>query len=111
MEAQIMGAIVGGIIVGLVPLILGLKLKQNNMAIGSFIATIIGGFILGIFLSIPICIVTSIIIISKSDQSQKLPYQQTQNSYSNQTSNFCRNCGNQLNTDSQFCPKCGSKVS
>ena len=120
-EELIIGALVGGFVVGLIPLILGLKFKQTGMAVGSFIATIIGSCILGIFLSIPICVISSIIIISRGDQTPKVSYQPQQNigfnqpnpfqnSSQNQGSNFCPNCGNQLNPNSHFCSKCGNRV-
>lgn len=60
--AQILGALLVGALIGAVPLIMGLIKGQNKLAIGGFIACLIGSFVAGFFLSIPLCILFVILI-------------------------------------------------
>ena len=58
----ITGAIVAGAIIGLIPLICGIKKKKTNLAIGGLISCILAHFLLGLFFSIPCSIIFTIII-------------------------------------------------
>lgn len=65
MEAIILGALIGGAIVGLIPLITGIVNKKIGLAIGGFFACLVGGFIFGLFLSVPLCILFMYLILKK----------------------------------------------
>ncbi len=58
----IVGAIVAGVIFGLVPLIIGIKKGKVGLGVGGFIACIVGSFLLGLLLSIPMCALFTILI-------------------------------------------------
>ena len=45
-----------GIVLGLIPLSVGLIRKRSKIAAGGFLACVIGGAILGIFLALPACL-------------------------------------------------------
>ena len=59
----IVGALVMGFLVGLAPLILGVKRGRVGLGVTAIILCIIGNFIAGIFLSIPISIIFIIVIL------------------------------------------------
>ena len=62
----IVGAFISGVIVGCIPLILGFVKKLPLYGVIGFMACIIGSLILGLFLSIPICILFVALIFAKS---------------------------------------------
>ena len=64
----IIGALVTGVLVGLVPLILGLKKNKKGLAWGGFAACIVGSLILGLLLSVPLCILFVILILVLKDK-------------------------------------------
>ena len=55
-----------GILFGLAPLIFGFIKKDRSYAVFGFLGSIIGGAILGIFLSIPVAILFTWLILRKS---------------------------------------------
>lgn len=59
----VVGAVVMGALVGLIPLILGMKRGKTGLGVAGIISCIVGNFILGIFLSIPICIIFVVVIL------------------------------------------------
>ena len=59
----VIGSLVMGALVGLIPLIVGLKKQAKGLAIAGFVACIVANFILGLLLSLPVAIVFLIIII------------------------------------------------
>tara|TARA_Y100001970_G_scaffold222937_1_gene274374 strand:+ start:6955 stop:7191 length:237 start_codon:yes stop_codon:yes gene_type:complete len=63
----IFGALIMGAIIGLIPLILGINKGQKQLGIIGLVSCIVGSLILGLFLSIPIAIVFTIIILTKSN--------------------------------------------
>lgn len=62
MNAVILGALVGGIIVGAIPGIAGMVKGKTGYAIGGFITCVIANLLLGLFLSIPACVVFMFLI-------------------------------------------------
>jgi len=64
--AQIFGSLVMGALIGAFPLTLGFIKKQKGLAIGGFFACWIGSFLLGFFLSIPLCALFIGLILYKS---------------------------------------------
>ena len=70
MVAIIAGGI-AGLICGLFPLIIGLVMKQNNLAIGGIIACIIAGMILGLIAAIPTALGFTIAIAMKGRDARK----------------------------------------
>lgn len=69
----VLGAILIGVICGLMPLITGLVKKQSSLGFIGLIGSIVGGFILGVLLALPIAIVFTIIIVSKKQVVESLP--------------------------------------
>lgn len=63
-DIALMGAALG-LLLGLIPLILGLIKKERSYAVFGFLGSIIGGGILGIFLSIPIVAIFTWLILRK----------------------------------------------
>jgi hypothetical protein len=54
MPSPIIGAIVAGAICGLVPLVYGLARGRTGLAVGGFLACVVGGIILGVLLAVPL---------------------------------------------------------
>jgi MFS family permease len=65
----IVGSLVSGALVGLVPLIMGLKKNFKGLAIGGFVACLVGSFLMGLLLSVPICVVFAVIIAVKAKKA------------------------------------------
>lgn len=66
----IIGAIVAGVVCGLVPLITGLVKGEQSLAWGGFVACIAGGFVLGIILAVPLAILFTVLIVRNSNKRQ-----------------------------------------
>lgn len=62
----LIGSIIGAVL-GLIPLFYGLR-KNLKLALGGFVACIVGGSILGIFASIPLAVIF-VFLISKNAQN------------------------------------------
>ena len=58
----IVGSLVAGALVGLIPLIIGLKKGKKGLAFGGFAACIVGSLIAGLLLNIPMCVLFTILI-------------------------------------------------
>jgi hypothetical protein len=54
MTTAVAAALIAGIVCGLVPLIYGLRRGQTGLAVGGFVACLVGGFVLGLFLAVPL---------------------------------------------------------
>lgn len=67
----VVGALAVGAILGIAPLIVGLKKDKKGLAIGGFVACIVAGFVAGILLALPVCIgfVVAIILVSKKNNA------------------------------------------
>lgn len=65
------GAFLAGVICGLLPLFLGLSYKRLELGVIGLVACIIGGFIRGIFLAIPISVIFTVIILSLGSQAKR----------------------------------------
>ncbi|MDQ3041207.1 MAG: hypothetical protein M3R11_02380 [Acidobacteriota bacterium] len=63
-EIAMMGAALG-LLLGLIPLILGFIKKERSYAVFGFLGSIIGGSILGVFLSLPIVAIFAWLILRK----------------------------------------------
>ena len=62
----IIGALIAGVVCGLVPLVFGLMRGQTALAVGGFVACIAGGFVLGILLALPLAILFTVLIHTQS---------------------------------------------
>lgn len=62
----IIGSLIGGALVGLIPLLFGMKKGQKTLAIVGFVCCVVGSFVLGVFLSVPVAIVFALIIYFKA---------------------------------------------
>ena len=54
-----------GLLLGLIPLVLGFIKKERSYAVFGFLGSIIGGSILGIFLSVPVAAIFTWLILRK----------------------------------------------
>jgi uncharacterized membrane protein len=63
-DVAMMGAALG-LLFGLIPLILGFIKKERSYAVFGFLGSIIGGSILGVFLSVPIVAIFTWLILRK----------------------------------------------
>ena len=63
-DIAMMGAALG-LLLGLIPLILGFIKKERSYAVFGFLGSIIGGSILGVFLSVPIVAIFTWLILRK----------------------------------------------
>ena len=66
----IIGAILAGIVCGLVPLIFGHVRKEKGLAWGGFAACIVAGLILGLILAVPMAIIFTVLIWKNSKDRQ-----------------------------------------
>ena len=67
METEvIVGAIVAGVICGVVPLIVGLTRGETGLAWGGFVSCIVGGFVLGLIAALPLAIIFTVLIVKNS---------------------------------------------
>ena len=67
----IIGAILAGVVCGLVPLITGLVRGEKGLAWGGFAACIVGGFVLGLILAVPLAIVFTVLIWKNSKEKHQ----------------------------------------
>ena len=65
----LVGALVAGALLGLIPLILGRKKGKNGLAIGGFAACVVSGLLLGAVLAVPVCIVFVVLILVLKDKN------------------------------------------
>lgn len=73
----ILGSLLTGALFGLGPLITGNIKQQKSLGIAGFFACLVSGFILGIILALPVCIIFIVLIMVKSKKSintKKCPY-------------------------------------
>ncbi len=68
---MIIGAVLAGIVCGLIPLIFGLVRGEKGLAWGGFGACIVAGFLLGILLALPMAIVFTVLIWKNSKDHQR----------------------------------------
>ena len=64
-SAVIVGALIGGIVIGLIPAVCGAVKEKIGLAIGGFFACVVASFILGLLLSVPVCAVFLFFIFKK----------------------------------------------
>jgi hypothetical protein len=56
MSIAVVAALVAGVICGLFPLVYGLTRGRTSLAAGGFVACVVGGFILGLILAVPMAV-------------------------------------------------------
>lgn len=66
-----MGSLILGTVIGLIPLLVGLKLGKKELAVTGFVCCIAGAFIWGIFLAVPCCIGFTIAIVVRRKKKQE----------------------------------------
>lgn len=59
-----------GALLGLVPGYIGYKRGNKELAAVGFVACVVGSFLLGLYLSIPMCIIFTVIILISSEKKQ-----------------------------------------
>jgi ABC-type Fe3+-siderophore transport system permease subunit len=65
------GAFLGGAIVGLLPLIVALRRGRRTFAFASWASCILANFLLGIFLSVPLAVVLTVVVCCMERQDGK----------------------------------------
>ena len=68
---MILGSVVSGAIIGAIPAISGAVKGKLNLALGGFFACIVASFILGLFLSVPVCAIFMYLIFKKDKTEEK----------------------------------------
>jgi len=72
MQAGILfGALLGGAIVGLLPLIVALRRGRRTFALASWASCILANFLLGILLSVPLAVVLTVVVCCMEKQGEK----------------------------------------
>jgi MFS family permease len=69
--AILFGAFLGGAIVGLLPLIVALRRGRRTFAFASWASCILANFLLGIFLSVPLAVVLTVVVCCMEKPSEK----------------------------------------
>ncbi len=70
----VVGSLVGGALIGLIPLLAGLKVEKKKLAVAGFVSCIVGSFILGLYLSLPCCIgfTVAILVLRKKREPEAI---------------------------------------
>ncbi len=58
-----------GFLLGLIPLITGFLKKEKSYGVFGFLGSLVGGAILGLFLSLPVAVIFTWLILRKSKQA------------------------------------------
>lgn len=66
----LIGSLLVGTVCGLAPLITGLIKKRAGLGIVGFISCLVGSFILGIILGLPVAVIFTLIIALKKDSNE-----------------------------------------
>ncbi len=69
----LVGALIAGAIVGLLPLIVALWRGRRTFALVSWASCILANFILGVFLSIPVAVVLTVVVLCLSRRDARVP--------------------------------------
>jgi flagellar basal body-associated protein FliL len=64
--------LIAGAIVGIWPLIAGIRAEQRNLGISGFFATLLGGAVFGLLLAVPIAVFFAWFIAKKSSSEPKI---------------------------------------
>ena len=107
--AIVVGAIIAGTIFGVLPLALGMHYKQNTLGWIGFASCIVGSFVAGLFLSIPCCIVFTVIILAKKPKPGINP--QDNSDVSKPLTVICPNCSAEVEQGYSYCGNCGASLS
>jgi len=68
--AQIIGSLFMGALIGAFPLTIGFIKGQKKLAVAGVFACLIGSFVAGFFLSIPLCILFVVLIFGADKKSR-----------------------------------------
>ena len=74
--AALIGSLIVGGFLGLVPLICGLVKKRIGLAICGFFACLGGGLLLGLILAVPMCVLFTVLIFVTKSKTAGMPYGQ-----------------------------------
>lgn len=97
--AVVFGALVGGAIIGLIPFLVGKYNGNQNLGLIGLAACVVGNFIAGLLLSIPIAIGFTVAILVTKNKTNRSFYRRR-----------CPNCGAELPQDTLFCNRCGARL-
>lgn len=125
----IIGSLLGGCVIGLLPFIWARKKGYNTLGVVSMLLCMLCNFILGMYLSVPVCIILLIVIAVKKsttnttqNASQTVYQVKSQNigmgeiKDNQQTASmdsqnaYCPYCGVQVEKSVVYCTNCGRKV-
>lgn len=110
--AVILGALIAGALLGLIPGIIGYKKEKQGLAIGGFIACVVGSFLLGLYLSVPICIIFTVIILLSSKKAVQPSSGSAAATYTHSPepgAGRCIKCDAPLSPGQTFCTSCGAR--
>ncbi|WFB34312.1 hypothetical protein P3T73_09075 [Kiritimatiellota bacterium B12222] len=70
----LVGALFVGCVLGVVPLLMGLKQKRNGLAWSAFGVTVLSSFILGIILALPVMIIFTVVLwVTRKKATAEVP--------------------------------------
>jgi hypothetical protein len=67
----VLGALLGGAIVGLLPLLVALRRGRRTFAFASWVSCILANFLLGIFLSVPLAVGLTVVALCREKQGEE----------------------------------------
>ena len=109
------GALLMGAALGAIPMIVGYRRNKKGLGIAGLVCCIAGSLFLGLFLSIPFCVIFTVIIAvtTRSTTKDAMPCapdgpHPVQGS-GTVTSGTCAQCGALLTSGQKFCSKCGAR--
>ena len=78
--AILFGALLGGAIVGLLPLLVALRRGRRTFAWASWVSCIVANFLLGLFLSVPLAVVLTVVVccLERQDENNLIGTTQTE---------------------------------
>lgn len=112
----LLGALLMGAAVGAVPMIVGYKKDKKGLGIAGLVCCTVGSLFLGLLLSVPFCVIFTVIIVVTAKKAEKEKSSCIQNTPSAQTGKFgavtsgtCAQCGTLLIPGQKFCSGCGAR--
>ena len=93
----VFGAVVMGLLIGLIPFFIARKQNNGKAGIICLLTCALANFILGLYLSVPVCLICCIVLVVKNKKTAAAP-------------KICPTCGAAVKDGMAYCENCGSKI-